>query len=50
MGCLCRLLDEDVERGVVERDDVGGYRLTPDAQQRYGPALRLLASLGAERS
>lgn len=45
LGCVRRLLEEDVERGVVEFDDAGTYRLTHEAEHRYGPALRLLASL-----
>jgi hypothetical protein len=37
------LLDEDLERGVVERDGRGRWRLTRFAEARYGRALRDLS-------
>lgn len=41
-GELERLLAEDADRGIVERDGAG-WRLTAHAERRYGRALRTLA-------
>jgi hypothetical protein len=34
------LLDEELDRGNVERDGRGRFRLTGEAERRYGQALR----------
>lgn len=36
------LVEEDARRGVVERAERDGWRLTPAAERRYGAALRNL--------
>ncbi len=33
------VLDVDLRRGVVDHDGAGGYRLSPQAERRYGAAL-----------
>jgi DNA-binding IclR family transcriptional regulator len=40
-----RILDDLEDRGHVEQDEAGRYRLTPEGERKFGRAMRALGPL-----